>query len=235
MDIASGLTLVATATSAGSIEPIIDAVELLYLNIDRETAAFSAAAGIVCPEGCGRCCLSETVEASVLELMPMARALFRSGLIDLWVDAIFAAPSSGPCSVFEMDAATRGNGRCRLYGWRPLICRMFGFATRRDKNGNPAFRACREIDALRPATASAAVAAVVGGLPVPLFASYHLQVASLHTSLGSPLMPINKAFQQAVNRYGLLFQMTSAAAAMDTPQDDPHRGPEGRVPPRLAA
>lgn len=235
MNTASGLTLVTTATTAGSLEPVIDAVESLYLDIDRETAAFSAATGMACPDGCGRCCRSETIEASVLEMLPMARAVFRSGLIDAWEAVISSAVSPGQCLVFAMDGIVAVNGRCRLYGWRPLICRLFGFAGRNNKTGQPVFRACREFAGGRPATASAAAAAVADGLPVPVFAAYHLKAASLHATLGSPLMPISKALQQAVNRYGLFYQMALAAAPAETPQDDPHRGPEGRVPTRLAA
>ena len=235
MNTTSGLTLITTATTAGSLEPVIDAVELLYLDIDREAAAFSAATAVVCPDGCGRCCRSETVEASVLEMLPMARALFRTGLIDAWEAVISSAVSPGQCLVFATDGLVAVNGRCRLYGWRPLVCRLFGFAARKSKTGQPVFRACREFSGRSPASASAAATAVAHGLPVPVFAAYHMQVASLHATVEIPLMPINTALQQAVNRYGLCFQMALGAAPAETPQDDPHRGPEGRIPPRLAA
>lgn len=234
MDANSALTPVNTTTSAGSLESVIDAVETLYFQIDRETAAFSAATGVACPGGCGRCCAKESVEATLLEMLPMARALFRSGLVDIWADSILAAPSPGRCLVFEPDAAVDGNGRCRWYGWRPLVCRLFGFAARKDKHGIAAFRACREL--VNEGAPLVAALAVSNGLAVPVFASYHLQISSLHATLGSPFMAANKAFQQAVNLYGLTSQMTSSdSACSNTPQDDPHCGPEGRMPPLLAA
>lgn len=230
MDITLGLTVVTASTTAGAMASVIDAVEALYLDIDRDTAAFSALAGVACTDGCGRCCRGVSIDASVLELLPMARALFRSGLIDAWAADIDAAPAPGPCVVFARDAAVEGNGRCRLYGWRPLVCRLFGFAGRRNKAGRPEYRPCREMADRDAAGAKAA-------LPddaIPVFADHYRRAWAIDETLGRTIMPVNRALRQAVQRYGLVLQLQAEGTA-DPIQNDPQSGPRGRRPPRLAA
>jgi hypothetical protein len=57
---------------------IAELIELCE-EIDRRTAAFQAPTGLYCPVGCGICCSSVTVEATVPEMVPAARELFRRG------------------------------------------------------------------------------------------------------------------------------------------------------------
>jgi len=242
----SPLTVVRTSLRAGSLETHIDQIEEIYLQIDRQTTYFSAATGIRCRDGCGICCRSEKVEASVLEMLPLARALFRSGQINDWAQLIFDEDPGRLCRLFRPDPQTADLGRCRFYPFRPLLCRLFGFAAGVDKRGRPVYSACRVVTTIDPETSSQAAFAVSEGLPVPLFSEFHLRAAMVQPELGNPPVPINQALQQAVQCYGLALEMARASSAESVRPsadscvdpicgDDSFDDPHGSIPPRLAA
>jgi Fe-S-cluster containining protein len=190
------------------------------------------------------CCRSEKVEASVLEMLPLARSLFYDGQLEAWIEPIFKASPQGPCLFFQVDERVTTHGRCGRYRWRPLVCRMYGFAARNDKYGKPIYSPCRMIKKLFPDAAATAGIAVLENLPIPRFSDFHLRTAAIEPNLGNPPLPINRALQIAVERYGLarhLGRSDATAPVISLPErkpatayhtcDDPH----DRLPPRLAA
>jgi Fe-S-cluster containining protein len=231
-------------TLSVGMDGLIERVEEIYRQIDRETGFFSAASGIRCLEGCGICCRSEKVEASVLEMLPLARSLFYDGPIEAWIEPILNASPQGPCLFFQADARVTTQGRCGRYRWRPLVCRMYGYAARNDKHGKPIFSPCRIIKSLFPDAAAMAAIAVGEKLPIPRFSDFHLRAAAVEPNLGNPPLPINRALQLAVERYGLAWHLSRSdvtapvvtwpeakAGGADRTCDDPC----DRLPPRLAA
>ena len=51
----------------------------LYSEMNRQTAEFRTATGLRCFPGCGQCCESAMVEATVTELLPAAEELLFRG------------------------------------------------------------------------------------------------------------------------------------------------------------
>jgi uncharacterized protein len=100
---------------------------------------------LACPEGCGSCC-----EAFVPDVLPVESDLIADWLLGNrpeLAEALIARdggnPSAeSPCPFYE---SFRAGGRCGVYPARPLVCRLFGFASVRDRDGVEAFSLCRRM------------------------------------------------------------------------------------------
>jgi uncharacterized protein len=177
----------------------------LYSQIDQQTRAFQAETQLHCPAGCGRCCENPHVEATPLEMVPLAVELFRQGEAVKWLESA-GVNETNACLFYEPDLLTPGNGRCQIYPWRPSICRLFGYATVTDRDGQPKFAACMRHKADMPEVVTTIQEAIAQGLPAPSFATSQ-QIAHLAPHLGAERMPINQALNAALRWVGLNFQM----------------------------
>lgn len=194
-----------------------------YGQIDQQIADFQAATQLHCPSGCGWCCENPTVEATPLEMLPLALELFRRGEADQWLaraTQIYQAGgnATGVCVFYRPDPLVEGNGRCQVYQWRPSICRLFGFATVTSKVGQPELAACVRHKALLPDIVAATQEAIAQGLPAPSFAQLSQQVANIDPYLGRQQMPINQALKIALERVGLSLQMNQQALEESDPR-----------------
>jgi Fe-S-cluster containining protein len=195
-------------------------VMAVYAQIDQATTAFQIATGIHCPSGCGQCCESPNVEATPLEMLPLALELFRTGDVDLWLEQVAATNEAGPCVFYKPDPLIPGNGRCQKYPWRPSVCRLFGFAAVSRKNGIPELAACIRHKQLMPELVDAARAMLLEQsrstdsqsqpslTPVPGFAEYSQLVTNLDPTWGTERMPINRALKIALERVGVVMTLS---------------------------
>jgi Fe-S-cluster containining protein len=175
-----------TASLAADVQSILDEIE-------ARTVAYAASSGIKCRTGCGQCCLKPGVEVRPLELLPLARDLFRRGVAEAAYDAASAA-ADGVCVFYGGDKADPTLGRCGEYALRPSLCRLFGFAAVSRKSGAPELAACHWHKRLQPETVRAAQAAIDGGGGVPLFSEYAVRLSMLAPGTGlEHVQPINRA------------------------------------------
>lgn len=181
----------------------------LFSRIDAETAAFALASGLRCPDGCGACCENPGVHASVVELEPLARELVARGQAEDALDRAVAA-GPGPCVFYEPDGP--GRGRCAIYAFRPVVCRLFGFAAIRDKRGRAELAGCKVHKAVQPEAMAHARALVAGGHPAPMMAEWQQQALELGASATGTLVPINQAIAQALERALLVAALSENAA-----------------------
>lgn len=154
-----------------------------------------------CKQGCGKCCLSPTVESTPYECIPMARELIASGMAEE-VLAKLEDPTYPPQCVFYMRHSSDelGLGRCTMYETRPLVCRLFGFAAVRSKDGGLGLTLCKVMKEEMPKMAEAAKNAVAQG-QVTSAPIYHLEWSELHAyaaGKSTKVMPINEAFAVAL-------------------------------------
>ena len=119
-----------------------DVIEI-YRQLDAAVAAFAKRAGLSCPQGCGHCCLSENVEATVLECLPLAFFLFRSTQADAVLQQLEDAGDDRRCILYRPDHTRAGLWGCSQYETRTVVCRLFGFAGNRDREGVPRLAMCR--------------------------------------------------------------------------------------------
>lgn len=173
-------------------------VNAVYRLLDQETAAFKAASGIKCLKPCGQCCFDSTVEASELEMLPLAFDLVRLGKADEWYERAEEAGFAGICVFYNTEDAS---GQCRLYPFRPLVCRLFGFAGNRDKHGRPRLVTCRLIKKEDPQGAELVLDKVANGaIGIPMMSDWMMRVASVDPEMARTSFPVNRAFGKAVER-----------------------------------
>ena len=180
------------------------AVRALYRRLDRRIAAFRRAAGLACPPGCGECCLSPEVEATVLEMLPLALRLRRDGRLARTLAGLGSREPPRRCVFYSPDPLGAFGGHCTVYPWRPLLCRLFGFASVADPESRPELAVCGRMRAADPGSARAAAEAVAAGrLKAPVMRDWSLAAYRLDPALGSGPQPINTALKQALERVGL--------------------------------
>lgn len=173
----------------------------IYHEIDRRVDRFKKATGLACPPGCGTCCESQDVEATLLEVLPLAWEIYREGLGEeiIGLTEERTAVDNWTCAAFRChDKPASDTGCCDYYDFRPLLCRLFGFAARRDKYGRREFSTCRILKATSPFAVQRAAIAVTSGLDVPVYQECHMQVATVDPGLGFRRLPINTALKQAI-------------------------------------
>jgi Fe-S-cluster containining protein len=179
-------------------------VRAIYRRLDRRIAAFRRSSGLACLAGCGECCRSTEVEATILELLPLALDLHRRGRTEGVLEPLRGPQFPERCLLFSERALGRFGGHCTEYSRRPLLCRLFGFAAMENREGEPELVACRLIREAEPTlTAEAAESVVRGRLAAPLMRAYTLAMYRLDPVLGSAVLPINAALKQALERVAL--------------------------------
>ena len=182
----------------------------LYSEMDRQTAKFRNATGLRCLPGCGQCCESSMPEVTVFELLPAAQELFSRREAQQWLERIASIRENERCVFYQPDPLIPGNGHCDLYILRPSVCRLFGFAVIKNKDGKPELLTCRRQKEQIPVLVKKAGEAISRGMAVPSFDYFSLQMVALEPSLGRQRVPINQALQFALERYGLTVQYTDA-------------------------
>ncbi|MCJ7771733.1 MAG: hypothetical protein MUP22_01210, partial [Desulfobacterales bacterium] len=81
---------------------------------------------------------------------------------------------------------------------RPLICRLFGFAARKNKYNKIEFTPCKVLKQKQPHLAQRAHIAISNGIMPPLYQESALRVASVLPSMGFRRFPINRAIWEAL-------------------------------------
>ncbi|MBD0335022.1 MAG: YkgJ family cysteine cluster protein [Cyanobacteria bacterium Co-bin13] len=179
-----------------------------YRQMDAETAALRAETGLHCPPGCGRCCENPQIEATPLEMLPVALTLIGRGEATYWLEQVDLHSN---CVFYEASLTTPGHGRCRMYDWRPSLCRLFGYAAVNGKGGEPVLAACSWHEVVMPEQLAGVRDAIAIGLPIPKFSDWQARIASLDPHWGYQQMPINQALRVALERVGLTLAYQQAS------------------------
>jgi Fe-S-cluster containining protein len=197
-------TLRVRRSAPGKNARLAAGVRAIYRRLDRKLTAFRRRSGLACLPGCGECCRSTEVEATVLELLPLALDLCRRGKAEEILDRLRGSEEPERCLLFSERPLGRSGGHCTAYSWRPLLCRLFGFSSMENREGRPELVACRLVRAADPGlTEEAAVAAAQGRPAAPLMRDCSMAVYRLDPVLGSGALPVNVALRQALERVAL--------------------------------
>lgn len=184
-------------------------VSTLLAEISDATNEYEARAGYNCRPGCGQCCLKPTVEAQVVEMLPMAQHLIDTGLADTVYDRA-SENADDACILYASTEGSPDMGRCGHYDHRPSLCRLFGFSAVNRKAGPPELAACHWHKKLAPEAVKSAQSAIDAGGSVPLFSDYTMKVRSLSPSSSWGFrLPINRALMIAIEKLMLARQYGS--------------------------
>jgi Fe-S-cluster containining protein len=173
----------------------VRAVQRVYTKLDREISKVQLESGMHCLSGCGECCKKPDIDATPLEFLPLALKLYDDGKAESFLEELQNNTSS-TCHVFR-PYVTNFGGLCNEYPYRGLICRLFGFTARRDKEGKPEIVTCKLIKTHQEKEYQQAIDNIKNGKRIPIMSEFYTRLASIDPSLAQ-FYPINKAMEVAV-------------------------------------
>ncbi len=174
-------------------------VEAVYGEIADTFSLYQQNSGLHCRSGCGECCLQPTIEATVLEVLPLALYLFDQGKAEQTLTQLEELTEPQGCFFYQRLSFDGKQGQCSVYAQRPSICRLFGAAGYRDKTGKPSLSVCKVIKTDRTDAFQQAIIAMESDPPPMMMASKE-QVSQLDYELGNQHLPVNEAVKQALEK-----------------------------------
>lgn len=175
----------------------------LYSEMGSTFSEYQNSVGLSCAPDCGACCLAPTIEASPLEMLPTALALFDEGVAEKFLGDIEAAPTT-QCLFYKKTSFDGTKGRCTTYLTRPSLCRVFGAAARKNKSLERELSVCRVIKNEKAQELQGLTAADIAR--APLMSEWKSKVANLEGVLSNRDMPINEALKAALQKVLLTSQ-----------------------------
>jgi Fe-S-cluster containining protein len=174
----------------------------IYQEIDQKTAHLQLAVGLHCPSLCGACCDTSEVEATVLEALPLAEEIYQRKEQEAVLFTLEERRNQVDfrCVLYRANAGVPGTGGCPYYEFRPLVCRLFGFAFRRNKFGNLELSTCKIIRERTPEAVHRAEIGIYVGLDVPVYQDSFMRIASMDSGIGYRRLSINLALKEALER-----------------------------------
>lgn len=173
------------------------AVLELFDQLETETSQFFNEGGLTCFAGCGRCCTSPKVTASPLEFLPLAFEFYRKGTAHQALEILENVSDSEICLLYRKTSEDGSSGFCSNYANRGLICRIFGSAARRNKNGIKELITCKLLKESKKAAFEELSIQINQGLAIPMATEYYSQLNDLDQYL-SESYPINVAIRKAI-------------------------------------
>lgn len=116
----------------------------VYQEMSKAFSSTQNLNNLQCPSDCGRCCQNPQIEASILEMLPMALYLHDHNLTDSYLEKIDHSMQTNQFCIGIKD------NRCHLYQNRPSICRMFGVSGFSDKHQKIQASVCKRLKELFP-------------------------------------------------------------------------------------
>ncbi len=171
-------------------------IEQLFHQLEKETATFQNNTGLSCLSGCGRCCTHPDIEASPLEFLPWAFHLFLTGEAEKMLQILREIQT--PTCVNYQPLTVVGQGHCKTYKYRGLICRLFGYGANTDKYGKLRLATCKVIKEGQAENFASASEKISQGMSVPVFTEYYMQLNQIDFRLGNIIVPVNKALRMAL-------------------------------------
>jgi Fe-S-cluster containining protein len=178
-------------------------LQKIYDQMWEAFSQYQAASGLNCLVGCGKCCNNPEVEASVLEMFPLAVRILDENKLEEWLDKL-EGPTQDHCLMYEPHSPDGSKGQCGVYKERPSLCRMFGVAGFYNKHHEVTLSVCKLIREKYPDLTKIRESEVSDKTPMLITWSYSL--AQIDPALIQDRMPINLALKKALERIALYAQ-----------------------------
>lgn len=173
-------------------------LQKLYEEMGQTFSAHQSKLGLSCPSGCGQCCLNPEVDASLLEMIPLALKIYDEGRLEEWLERL-ESNTTAHCLLYQDQGGRKGY--CGSYQERPSLCRMFGVSGYLDKNQKITLSICKLLKQEFPEQTQKAVSQTDAATPILRDWSIHL--STLHPELIQRRMPINDALKGALEKVAL--------------------------------
>jgi len=186
---------------------------VVYQQLGESYSLYQQQRQLFCRSGCGECCLHPGIEASVLEMLPLAISLYDQGLAEQTLEQLQQHENVG-CFFYQSHSADRKQGQCSVYQHRPAICRLFGAAGYTGREGQTELSVCKVIKVDHPQAYQDTLIALESD-PPPMIRNGKERVRQLDYELGGRNLPINDAAIQALEK--VLFEAYYASMAEPEP------------------
>lgn len=188
-----------------NIRDINQNLQKLYQEMEETFSGFQSSTGLSCLTGCGRCCLNPDIEATVLEMIPVALKIYDEGKILEWLERV--QTDEQKICLFYIPRDQVGLGLCGSYGERPSVCRMFGVAGTFDKHRNKTLSICKYIREDKPSQ----TLEVIKNVPseTPMIPEWTQKLTAIAPDLTRERFPLNLALKKALEKIALLSQYES--------------------------
>jgi Fe-S-cluster containining protein len=180
------------------LEQLSQQVLAVMAEIGQDYSKYQQDRGLFCRSGCGECCQHPGIEATVLEMLPLAFRLIAEQRADQVLSDL-AERDDARCYFYQRHSEDRKQGQCSVYQQRPGICRFFGAAGTTGKAGEYQLSTCRNIKTDHP-TAYADTLIALESDPPPLIRHGQEQIRQLDPELASNPMPLNQALATALEK-----------------------------------
>jgi Fe-S-cluster containining protein len=176
------------------LEDLCQHISEHYRLMSEAFGSAQTSAGLRCPTDCGKCCTTPTIEASVMEMLPMALELFHQGEAEEMLTELGTRDLS-TCVLLERFTADGARGWCRMYAQRPSVCRMFGVGAVLRKDDERELSLCRELRTLFTSEV-----ARIDKAQMPLMSEWGLRGLQIHPDFLRERRPISIALCMALEK-----------------------------------
>lgn len=175
-------------------------LEKLYAEMSAAFGEFQAGSGWNCLAQCGKCCLNPEIEASPMEMIPLALHFYDQGKLEYWLNKTTTTTQEF-CVLYEGNS--EGKGKCGAYMWRPGLCRMFGVAGYKNKKEEITLSICKYI---REKYNITEIPTGLDSSITPTFPYWSYRLTTLDQKLLNERTPINQAITKALEQVALYAQ-----------------------------
>lgn len=193
------------------LSALAGAVLAVYDEVDDAVRRLRAESGLVCAARCGACCMTSSVECSVLELLPLTLQLWSSGRGEAMLERLEACGPESFCVFYDSVPSNTAVGHCTCYPYRPTVCRLFGSGAAVTRHGL-ALATCAEMRQRQRdevTCAEALFAADSSALVIPYVCC---SISGLDPALGMNRAPLNTVLHATLCKIGMAFDLERAAA-----------------------
>lgn len=180
----------------------------IHTEIDRSINILKKKSGMKCIDMCGICCKKGGFDIHPIEAYMLAHAIFFMPQKILLKEKIINGSYEERCVCYT--ETQQGNGYCSVYAYRPLTCRLFGFAARVNKYGADELITCKPIKEHLPHATQKASELLHAHSPRIRVSDYSYRLQTLPTILGSGRTTINEAIRLGCERLKRLTEKTQS-------------------------
>jgi len=219
-----------TESFAGTrIQELVESLDAVYADIEREQEAWKQATPFRCVDGCGECCVD--FEPDVLEVEALYLAAWMLHNQKERALAILSGSFVSPrpdaergCAFFDPESPYH----CTVYGGRCLICRLFGYTGDRGKDGRPRWKPCKFLaissdtpgGSFRRQYDEEELRAIFGAIP-PAMGDLASRVLSLSPDSAQERQPLRSALPYAIAKILMLARFSDSSPEPDAPEPNP--------------
>ena len=147
-------------------------------------------------------------------MLPLAVNLWAQKKGDLWLEQLARSGQKKRCVFYKPRANDPKKGRCLVYAFRPLICRLFGFSFHKDKNGNLIYGGCKIIKKAYPRTVTRIKKILAKKPHLHKITDFSIRLFGLGTLTDQKLIPINHAAKNALEKIGFILEKQKTPCKM---------------------